>query len=459
MKKIIYIFALLFLFKNASAQVTNNISVADRIYGLSKFWQEVNYNFIYLDQVNKKSWDSAYKSAIVNVQKSTSDYQYYRELQKFCALLKDGHTNVYMPQRKEFFTMVNTFGDYAFYFQNFGGKAIVVRTNFSKKDEVPFGSEVIEVNGKPTQKYIDEEVAPYIASSTDYVLQDASIKNLLKGQEGETYNLKIKKPDGKMISLSLTHKKTEEKEVFPAFDAPKKLLDFNWQKNNVAYVSLNSFESPNIIDSFKAILPALYTAKALIIDLRYNGGGSSEIGKAILEYLTNDTLLYGAANRSRLHIPSHKAWGAFTTVKDTIGNPFDKKSYLMFRDKFYYDFDYAPDTVRLIAKRIVLPTVVLFGHNTASAAEDFLIYADNQKHFTKMGTNSFGSTGQPFAFSMPAGGSARVCTKADTYPDGRVFVGVGIKPTIEVVPMLNDFLQKRDVVLEKAIDLLQKKIK
>jgi C-terminal processing protease CtpA/Prc len=460
MKKIIYPLALAFLFyTNTFAQVTNNISVADKIYGLSKFWQEVNYNFIYLEQVDKKMWDSAYKATIVNVQKTTSDYQYFRELQKFCALLKDGHTNVYMPQQKQYYTMANTFGEYAIYLQNFGGKAIVVRTNFSKKDEVPFGSEIIAVNGKPTQKYIEEEVAPYISSSTDYVLQDACIKNLLKGLEGETYDVKIKKPDGKIISLNLTHKKTEEKAMFPSFDPAKKLVDFIWQKNEVAYVSLNGFDNPKIVDSFKKVLPELYKAKGLIIDLRYNGGGSSSIGKAILEYFTNDTLLYGSANRSRLHIPSHKAWGVYTTPKDTVGNAFDKKSYLMYRDKFYYDFEYAPDTVKLKEKRIVVPTVVLLGHNTASAAEDFLIYADNQKHFTKMGSNSFGSTGQPYTFGLAGGGSARVCTKADTYPDGRVFVGVGIKPDIEVVPTLNDFLQKRDVVLEKALEFLQKKIK
>jgi C-terminal processing protease CtpA/Prc len=131
----------------------------------------------------------------------------------------------------------------------------------------------------------------------------------------------------------------------------------------------------------------------------------------------------------------------------------------MYRDEFYYDFEYAPDTVKLTAKRIVVPTVVLIGHNTASAAEDFLIYADNQNHFIKMGSYTFGSTGQPFTFSLPGKGSARVCTKADTYPDGRVFVGVGIKPDVEVVPTLNDYLQKKDVVLESALKYVKNRLK
>jgi C-terminal processing protease CtpA/Prc len=450
---ILFIFCLSKLF----AQPTNTISTVDKIYGLSKFWQEVNYNFIYLEQVDRKMWDNAYKEAIDAVQQTSNDYAYYRILQKFCALLHDGHTNVYMPLGKGFNAMVNSFGDYAIYLQNIDGHAIITRTNFSKKDEIPFGSEIIAVNGKQTQEYINTEVAPYISSSTDYVLQDISIKNLLKGLEGESYAIEIKKPDGKRLALKLTHKKVEEKEVFPAFDAERKLLDFNWQKNGTAYLALNSFEYEKIIDSFKKILPELYKAKSLIIDLRYNGGGSTSVGRAILQYLTYDTLLYGSKSISRMHIPAHKAWGMFTKDKDTIGSVFNTKSYLIAKDKYYYDFDYAPDTVRLNAKRIVVPTVILLGHNTASAAEDFLIYADNQQHFTKMGSNSFGSTGQPYTFIMPGGGSARVCTKQDLYPNGKVFVGVGILPNIEVIPTLGDYLKKRDVVLEIAVKYLENK--
>ncbi|MFN8353101.1 MAG: S41 family peptidase [Spirosomataceae bacterium] len=106
-----------------------------------------------------------------------------------------------------------------------------------------------------------------------------------------------------------------------------------------------------------------------------------------------------------------------------------------------------------------MPTVVLIGHNTASAAEDFLISADNQKHVTKIGERTFGSTGQPYLFAMPGGGNARVCTKKDTYPDGREFVGVGIKPDIEIIPTLQDYMANRDVVLDKALNYLTTKLK
>ena len=81
------------------AQLPNTLSPADKVYGLSKFWQEVNYNFVYLNKVNRNEWDSTYKVLITRVQQTTNDYEYYRLLQKFCALLKDGHTNIYIPNQ------------------------------------------------------------------------------------------------------------------------------------------------------------------------------------------------------------------------------------------------------------------------------------------------------------------------------------------------------------------------
>ena len=99
--------------------------------------------------------------------------------------------------------------------------------------------------------------------------------------------------------------------------------------------------------------------------------------------------------------------------------------------------------------------VVLIGHNTASAAEDFLIALDDLDCATVVGQNTFGSTGQPLSFKLPGGGSARVCTKRDTYPDGREFVGYGVKPDIYVEYTLKDLLDYKDPDLEKALEILK----
>ncbi|MCB0575959.1 MAG: hypothetical protein KDC61_15495 [Saprospiraceae bacterium] len=456
MSKSSFFAVLLCLTQTVSAQMPNTISKADKVYGLSRFWQEVNYNFIYLDKVDRDMWDKEYKKLIIEVQDTPDDYAYYRLLQQFCALLKDGHTNVYFPDTVQKNLYNTYFGEYRLFMSNIDGKAIVTRVNASKKDEIPIGSEVVAVNGQTTSDYLAEKVVLYISSSTDYILADRAVQMMFQAPIGTSFDITIKQPDGVRKTLKLTHAETLEKEVYPPFEQWG-LLQFKWMENGAAYLALNSFDNPKIDTLFLEILPELYKAKKLIVDLRNNGGGSTGVGRIILEYLTNDTLLYGSRQQSRLHIPSFKAWGMWTAETDTAGNAWATQEYLSYRDRFYHQFPYAPDTVRLQEKRLVVPTVLLIGHETASAAEDFLIYADNQKHMFKIGEETYGSTGQPIMFKLPGGGSARICTKKDTYPDGREFVGYGIQPDLVVRKSLADYMNDHDPALEAALNYLKDK--
>mgnify|MGYP000636776297 CR=1 FL=1 len=73
-----------------------------------------------------------------------------------------------------------------------------------------------------------------------------------------------------------------------------------------------------------------------------------------------------------------------------------------------------------------------------------------------VGEATGGSTGQPLMISLPGGGTARIVSKRDTYPDGKPFVGVGIQPNIKVSPTVADIRKGRDTVLEAALLALRK---
>jgi C-terminal processing protease CtpA/Prc len=100
------------------------------------------------------------------------------------------------------------------------------------------------------------------------------------------------------------------------------------------------------------------------------------------------------------------------------------------------------------------PVVVLAGPATFSAAEDFLVAWKNSGRGKIAGDYSGGSTGQPLYFALPGGGSARVCTKRDTFPNGEVWVGKGIAPDIMVRPTVADVRAGRDTVLDRATEYL-----
>jgi C-terminal processing protease CtpA/Prc len=71
-----------------------------------------------------------------------------------------------------------------------------------------------------------------------------------------------------------------------------------------------------------------------------------------------------------------------------------------------------------------------------------------------MGDYTFGSTGQPMYIRLPGGGSARICTKKDTYPNGKEFVGYGIKPDILVKETIHDYVSEKDKVLDHAMKIM-----
>jgi C-terminal processing protease CtpA/Prc len=454
MKKTIIIQALLIATITCFGQFQNTISQSEKIFGLSKIWQEVNYNFANFDNVSKLNWDSAYISFIPKVIQTQNDLEYYKTLKRFCALLKDGHTSVNFPKEIDTCLFYTQFGDYYIYLKNVNNKAIVVHVNKSKKDEIPIGSEIIEVNNQPTEKYLKDEIIPFISASTDYAIRDWAVKTMLMGFKGQKLTIKIKTPSEEIKTLSLVYKKTQEKEIYPPFYHD--IFKFKWLDNQIAYVALNSFVDAKVDSLFSDKLPELRKAYGLILDVRNNGGGSSDYGAAIAQYLSPDSLIYASKGMTRTNNALYRARGSRYTEKDTIKNDWAAKTYLCYHNKSMGEL--GTDTWRNdipLKDRIIIPTVVLFGHETGSAAEEFLLFLDKSKQITKMGQNSYGSNGQPYLIDLPAGGTIRICTQQLTYPDGRKYVGCGVKPDIEIKETVEDIVNNRDIGVLEAVKYLQ----
>lgn len=458
---------------------SNVLTPEEKVYGLSRFWSEARYNFVFMEKIGVPAWDSTYYAMLPQAIGTKNDWEYYKLLQRFSAVLNDGHTGiirfgtrldqtepdsigaVFFPERNGLFLEGNMrIGE-------IGGKIVVTLVNKNLAKKIPIFSEVLEVNHIPVEQYITKYTMPYVSQSTDHIRRRVSIAEINRGLYGDKLYLQLKKPDGKRTEVELTF--GGDSFDFPeGHDSYKKassrgdeLLSLEWLDNEVAHLCLNSFAGTKIISEFEQVLPELRKAKAVIIDLRNNSGGSTNTGTAILKYFTPDKELYGSGSRTRQNISAYKAWGNWEgmTPQDTIGNEWAAKSYLAGKDLLYYDL--GKDTLKVSLKesdRIVVPTAILTDYFTASSAEDFLIYADNQQHMKRIGSKTFGSTGQPMRVELVKGLWARICTKDDSYPDGRAFIGVGVIPHIEVGTTIEDYKKNRDPVVEKALEYLQEQL-
>ncbi|MHA7863379.1 S41 family peptidase [Flagellimonas marinaquae] len=416
----------------------------ERLLGFINFWTEVKYNFAFFDQVPNLNWQQVLIDYLPKVRNASSNLEYFRILQEVCALLNDGHTNIFIPSELE-----SEFGFPAVTISPIDDALFITNTDIQFERKIPLGSKLIKVDGLPVEKFIEKQIRPYISSSTEHIRRNIEAHEVLKGMRTDSVRIEILTPENQLRQLSLSRNPSDTEWIIK--NEPWELSSFR-KIGDIAYVSLNSFGNSQIVEEFEGYLDSIQSSRALIIDLRKNGGGSSWNGYNILKHLT-DRPIITSKWKTREHKPAYKAWGAFVDGdSDNLGS-WDREVLASYNDDYW--FESGPDTIAPSNGQVIkLPTVVLVGNNTGSAAEDFLVAADPIDHFTTMGDFTYGSTGQPMILRLPGGGKARICTKRDTYPDGREFVGYGIQPDILVSRKLEDILTEEDSVLKRALNNL-----
>ncbi len=409
------------------------IPEAERIAGFARLWSEVKYNFAFFDQVPEIDWDGILLAYIPKVQAARTDVEYYNVLRQCVALLRDGHTNVWGPSDEpdsEPPIRVQAIQNEAVVCQICSAETMgdeELRKELQAAKIAP-GDRITHIDGQSVQQVLSEKIYPYIAASTPQARDINAYSRLLGGQFGTRVTLDVIRLDGSKAQVRLTRGRYQ-------FDRQPNEFQCTQVGEEIVYVNLPSFGSDQVVREFDGVFEQIRRARGLILDVRRNGGGSTGNGYAILSRLV-DQSVPGSRWKSRKHIAAYKAWGRDEQWEEgshgTI-EPHEKNHYAG-------------------------PVVVLTGPRTASAAEDFVVAFHASGRGKVVGQRTLGSTGQPLMVQLPGGGGARICTKRDTYPDGREFVGIGVIPDVEIEPSRQDIAAQRDVVLETGIEEVRRLI-
>lgn len=420
-----------------SERLPSHISLTDRLTGFVRFWSEVKYNFPFFERMPDLDWDKVLVDYLPRIEKAETPAEYGDIMMECAALLRDGHTNYYglgtprpgLPVRVGCVS----------------GKAIIEEVNRSMleltdngrlppdteyRDELlkanfKPGEEIVTVDGLAVKEKLERDVYRYISASTPQDRDLRAYPKLLDGIADSVATLTVRGLDGTMREVKM-HRRGR----LPGW--PKNQFEFRKIGDDIGYLNLPGFGDKSIIDQVAGLADQFKTIKGLIIDIRRNGGGNSGYGNSIISHLI-DKPLKKEMWKTRSYRPSFRAWGQkeewYQSDSAEI-NPADDKYFLG-------------------------PIVLLTGPATFSAAEDFTAVLHAGKRVTIVGEKTNGSTGQPLFIDLPMGGSARICTKWDAYPDGREFVGIGIIPDVEIGPTQEDIAKGRDAVLEKGIEVLK----
>lgn len=431
----------------------------EKIYGLSLIWKEADYNFPHFHQIEGLDWDAEYRRFLSEITETGDIYEYYLKLQQFTALLKDCHTRVIFPQN---------FSHYLDYpllrLERIEERVIVSRTGRRHADILPTGSQILEVDGEPVDRYLEKEVLPYIAASNQGVLYNRGMSMLFFGLKDSEVEVKFRYPPDyekdpvladRTGVATLVRSSVDDRWSGLADDGTD-LLFHRWLDDDILYVALYSFNDELIIRMFDSILHELRECRGLILDLRENKIGRREVSDEILKYLTEEEILTGIAMETRKNISLYKAWGT----------PIHMYSYLPpeeYRDYGEGNVWHREERIKIEndseREKIIVPLVILIGHETAFAAEDFLVALQSAREgVTLVGSHTAGSRGQALILRLPGGGHIFVSTHRDIYNDDKILTRVGIQPDAESKLLYEDYLNDTDTVLEKGYQIMRGKL-
>lgn len=346
------------------------------------------------------------KLAVIN---TFLDQYYYEDIDdetKINSLYKglvesagDDYTVYYTPEEYQEF-LISTTGTYA------GIGAVLSQDKSTKEVTI---KQVYE--GSPAEE-AGLQMGDVIVSVDDYTATDYELDEFvshIRGDEGTTLEMTYTR-DGEEKTVTVTRGNITVPTV------SYQMLD-----GGIGYVQINSF-SNDTLEEYEAAMSDLTNQgmKAVIYDLRSNGGGLVDSVTAIL-----DEILPGG-----------------TTV------------YMLDKDGNRTDYTSDEET------KIDIPITVLTSEYTASSAEIFTGAIQDFDYGTIIGTQTFGKGIVQTTIPFTDGSALKVTTSRYYTPSGTCIHGVGITPDIELPfefmgSSEDEYSIDLDNQIQKAIEVLQ----
>lgn len=423
------IFLLLAVATGLQSFAKNDLTPYQKAAIATRFASEVKYNFANYGKF-AQDYDSICRTELPNLVNTQSDEEFGQKLQLFAHLLKDGHTSInysadvaYAPISQK------RIGDKVFI-------TGVYSDEYSQKG-VRQGTELVAIDDMPVIEYGNQYVVPYIPSSTQQWSETYPFNsiNLTKGYRGDPVKLTFKNKEGHVFEI------TDNRQSPWGIVNPDMTIQFDSLPGNIGLLRIPSFQTQYFnTQAFGDLFEQkIMPTDGLIIDIRDNTGGNSQVGDLIMMLLATDTIPQ-ASWETPQYEAAYASWGRQweqesieedSIVPFCISHPNNMPKY----DK---------------------PIILLVNGSTFSAAENFAVLFRNAKRGKIIGTPTGGSTGNPILFDLGWGYTGKICTRHERLADGTEFIGVGIQPDVVVEETESVIFGKdKDNVIAAALKLLK----
>ena len=242
---------------------------------------------------------------------------------------------------------------------------------------------------------------------------------------GQDLNLVVSKIRGEVGTTVKIGVAREGEDDYLYFDITRaevesETVTYEMLEDEIGYIMLSEFDDVST-KQFTEAMEDLKSQgmKALIFDLRDNGGGNVDTSIEIADYILPE--------------------GLVMYMEDKSGN----------REEFNSDASHHWDR----------PIVVLANGNSASASEILIGALKDYDRCTLVGTQTFGKGIVQQILPLGDGSGIKVTTAKYYSPDGVCIHGEGFEPDVEVELDVDKYLDEDiDTQLEKAIEVIKEKM-
>ena len=191
--------------------------------------------------------------------------------------------------------------------------------------------------------------------------------------------------------------------------------------NKIGFLAINGWSDPNTPGQCDEILEKMRETKALIVDVRLNGGGSEDLALEVAGRFVPKKFVYGYDQHR--DGPKH---GDLTRKDARVVQP---------RGPWRYD----------------RPVILLIGQKCMSSNESFVAMMSGDPNLITMGDHTCGSSGNPEIIQLPLDMTVSVPRWIDYLPDGSPLDERGFRPKVPFAPKPGAFEGERDDLLTTAL--------
>ncbi|MBW1298436.1 hypothetical protein GBO31_23255 [Aquimarina litoralis] len=257
---------------------------------LKKYIEEVHPNpYNYVSKPLIYSEFEKIKSLIIN--DSISIYKHYNNVSKLMGLYNDGHTFAKFP--REYYRLQQKFLPFKATI-NDKDKEILIQA--SSDSTIQEGSKVIAVNGIHTEQLIDSSVDLMSGETKEFKIKriEYTLSELFYSQFGfcRSYEVQIESNNKQSVHYvqGIDFKSYKRLKNNPNDISTNNYSAKFLNNGKVCIIDFNSFRD---LASFKEFLIKTFTkisnlnTEHLIIDIRDNSGGNSQLGDELFQYIAN----------------------------------------------------------------------------------------------------------------------------------------------------------------------------